>query len=272
MQDTELFFQNADHRHLFLYLDGLAANEARGHVNVSECEQRNRDENQDLYKKIEMLESKLQCALDEKALLLQQISQENHKAYLHSFFSDLQNNFTTVIAGTPVHENNVSEFASLYADMIFLCDKFEKSKTFYLFRENGRVPEYIDPIKAKNELWESYLQHIGIKDMGEILICCQKSFDPVNSMSEFIQSLFLPLQELKQFFSIVITCLDSVCNITSVEGKNNFILDLNIIRDRIKNISYTLNAQKKNLADLYTTSCIFKNWNDNKSHNFQKNM
>ena len=29
MQDAELFFQAADHRHLFLYLDGLAEAAAR---------------------------------------------------------------------------------------------------------------------------------------------------------------------------------------------------------------------------------------------------
>ncbi len=228
MQDIELFFQNADHRHLFLYLDGLAANEVRGHVNVSECEQRSRDENQNLYKKIEMLESKLQCEKEDNARLRQLISQEKHKAFLQNLFSDLQKNFTTVVSGTPVH-GNVSECASLYADMVFLCDKFEKTKTFYLFEGKGCIPVFTDPIKGKNELWDTYLRHIGIKDMGEIIICCQKSFAPVESMSEFIQSIFVPLQDLKQFFHMLIACFDSICNINSIDGNNNFILDWRVL-------------------------------------------
>ena len=249
MQDTELFFQNADHRHLFLYLDGLAANEARGHVIVSECEQRSRDENQDLYKKIKMLESKLQCAIDDNARLRQLIIHEEHTAFLHKLFSDLQKNFAKVVAETPVQGNNVSECASLYADMVFLCDKFEKTKTFYLFRENSRIPDYIDPTKAKKELWKSYLDHIGVKDMMEILVYCQKTFDPVKVMSEFIQSLFLPLPELKQFFFLVTLCLDSVYNIANIEENTNFLKQLDNIRERIKAISCALLEQKNNMAE-----------------------
>ena len=76
MQDAKLFFQAADHRHLFLYLDALAASEARRQANVEECAQRSRDEYQHLYARIERLECELQQEKDANALLQKQLGVE----------------------------------------------------------------------------------------------------------------------------------------------------------------------------------------------------
>ena len=69
MQDAELFFQAADHRHLFLYIDGLAEAAAR--------RQADEDDYAALQKKVKRLEQELQQEKDANARLQTQLAQQN---------------------------------------------------------------------------------------------------------------------------------------------------------------------------------------------------
>lgn len=51
MQDAELFFQAADHRHLFLFIDALAKAEAHRQADVYDCAQKRIDDYAALQKK-----------------------------------------------------------------------------------------------------------------------------------------------------------------------------------------------------------------------------
>lgn len=76
MQDAELFFQAADHRHLFLYIDGLAEAAARRQADADDYEA--------LQKKVELLEQELQQEKDANALLQTQLAQQSREAAVHS--------------------------------------------------------------------------------------------------------------------------------------------------------------------------------------------
>ncbi|WP_299394041.1 hypothetical protein [uncultured Desulfovibrio sp.] len=97
MQDAELFFQAADHRHLFLYIDGLAETAARRQADaddyaalqkkVKRLEQELQQEADDyaaLQKKVKRLEQELQQEKDANALLQTQLAQQNSEAAVHS--------------------------------------------------------------------------------------------------------------------------------------------------------------------------------------------
>ena len=112
MQDAELFFQAADHRHLFLYIDGLAETEARRQADVCNYVKKHLDDYEALQKKVERLEQELQqeaarrqadaddyAALQKEvkrleqelqqkkdacALLQKQLAQQNSEAAVHS--------------------------------------------------------------------------------------------------------------------------------------------------------------------------------------------
>ena len=76
MQDAELFFQAADHRHLFLYLDGLAEAAARRQADA--------DDYAALQKKVKRLEQELQQEKDANALLQKQLAQQSRETVAHS--------------------------------------------------------------------------------------------------------------------------------------------------------------------------------------------
>ena len=84
MQDAELFFQAADHRHLFLYIDGLAETEARRQADVCNYVKKHLDDYEALQKKVERLEQELQQKKDACALLQKQLAQQNSEAAVHS--------------------------------------------------------------------------------------------------------------------------------------------------------------------------------------------
>ena len=84
MQDAELFFQAADHRHLFLYIDGLAETEARRQADVCNYVKKHLDDYEALQKKVERLEQELQQKKDACALLQKQLAQQNSEAAAHS--------------------------------------------------------------------------------------------------------------------------------------------------------------------------------------------
>ena len=147
MQDAELFFQAADHRHLFLYLDALAASEARRQANVEECAQRSRDEYQHLYARIERLECELQQEKDENALLRHQISLESRRTAANALLADMQNDLAAALGVTA--RPPVSACASLYADMVFLREKLQRTQTFPLFQEDDPMPSSAIPHRPK---------------------------------------------------------------------------------------------------------------------------
>ena len=112
MQDAELFFQAADHRLLFLFIDGLAETEARRQADVCNYVKKHLDDYEALQKKVERLEQELQqeavrrqadaddyAALQKEvkrleqelqqkkdacALLQKQLAQQNSEAAVHS--------------------------------------------------------------------------------------------------------------------------------------------------------------------------------------------
>lgn len=84
MQDAELFFQAADHRHLFLYIDGLAETEARRQADVCNYVKKHLDDYEALQKKVERLEQELQREKDANALLQKQLAQQSREAVAHS--------------------------------------------------------------------------------------------------------------------------------------------------------------------------------------------
>ena len=84
MQDAELFFQAADHRHLFLYIDGLAETEARRQTDVCNYARKRLDDYEALQKKVERLEQELQQEKDANALLQTQLAQQSREAAVHS--------------------------------------------------------------------------------------------------------------------------------------------------------------------------------------------
>ncbi|HIX40561.1 MAG TPA: SEL1-like repeat protein, partial [Candidatus Desulfovibrio intestinigallinarum] len=84
MQDAELFFQAADHRHLFLYIDGLAETEARRQTDVCNYARKRLDDYEALQKNIERLEQELQQEKDANALLQTQLAQQSREAAVHS--------------------------------------------------------------------------------------------------------------------------------------------------------------------------------------------
>ena len=147
MQDAKLFFQAADHRHLFLYLDALAASEARRQANVEECAQRSRDEYQHLYARIERLECELQQEKDENALLRHQISLESRRTAANALLADMQNDLAAALGDTA--RPPVSACASLYADMVFLREKLQRTQTFPLFQEDDPMPSSAIPHRPK---------------------------------------------------------------------------------------------------------------------------
>lgn len=84
MQDAELFFQAADHRHLFLFIDALAKAEARRQADVCDCAQKRLDDYAALQKKVKRLEQELQQEKDANALLQKQLAQQSRETVIHS--------------------------------------------------------------------------------------------------------------------------------------------------------------------------------------------
>ena len=84
MQDAELFFQAADHRHLFLYIDGLAETEARRQADVCNYVRKRLDDYEALQKEVKRLEQELQQEKDANALLQKQLAQQSREAAVHS--------------------------------------------------------------------------------------------------------------------------------------------------------------------------------------------
>ena len=84
MQDAELFFQAADHRHLFLYIDGLAETEARRQADVCSYVKKHLDDYEALQKEVKRLKQELQQEKDANALLQTQLAQQSREAAVHS--------------------------------------------------------------------------------------------------------------------------------------------------------------------------------------------
>ena len=256
MQDAELFFQAADHRHLFLYLDALAASVARRQANVEECAQRSRDEYQHLYARIERLECELQQEKDENALLRHQISLESRRtAAANALLADMQNDLAAALGDTA--RPPVSACASLYADMVFLREKLQRTQTFPLFQEDDPMPSSANPAQAKDELWQNYLRHLGIEDMREILTRCQSSADTLATLPPSAAGYFSPLPDIQRFFVMLIDCLDAVGNAAAPGGSDTFAALRDDIRSLAGKIERAFREQEQELVELFAVLYAF---------------
>ena len=258
MQDAELFFQAADHRHLGLYLDALAAGAAREQATVSICAQRNRDEHRNLTQRIEKLECELQSEKDENALLQQLISQKQDKTdSIDTLFAHIQGDLADALPRHPIPPSFVSVCSSLYRDMKFLREQFQKSQTFPLFRKKDIFIAQTDPGRAKNKLWKNYLELLNIRDMQEILHCCQKPGGPLKTLPASAARLFSPLPELQLYFVMVTSCLDAVGNMASPRGFDDFMTLLSDVLVQEKKVEDSIQEQEEELAGLFVALCPF---------------
>ena len=110
MQDAELFFQAADLRHLFLYIDGLAETEARRQTDICNYARKRLDDYETLQKNIERLERELQQEKDANALLQTQLAQQNSEAAVHS---SRKTTTEDKQAGTAPAQNNAEDWYRL---------------------------------------------------------------------------------------------------------------------------------------------------------------
>ncbi len=184
MQDAELFFQAADHHHLFLYIDGLAETEARRQTDICNYARKRLDDYESLQKKIERLEQELQQEKDANALL-----QVPPNSELLAMPDDRQ----------------TEAQARLCTEMTFLYQKFHRTRTFPLLRKPLLILTANTRIGSAQQ---RYLRYLHIEDMDQLLLCAQSASETLQTLDAFAAQYFSQIPNLQQFFILVARCLD----------------------------------------------------------------
>ena len=270
MQDAELFFQAADHRHLFLYLDGLAETEARRQTDVCNYARKRLDDYEALQKKVERLKQELQqeaarrqadaddyAALQKKverlkqelqhekdacAFLQTQLAQQGHITDLNSRLLAMADDRQT---GTQ---------ARLCSEMAFLYRKFHSTRTFPLLRKASQL---LAVGARKKSARQQYLHHLGIEDMDQILLCAQSASETLETLDAFSAQYFSPIPALRQFFTLVAGCLNAADERKDKKNRNRIQTFLNEMQILEQKILKDIKQQQTSLAKLLSVASAF---------------
>ena len=242
MQDTELFFQAADLRHLFLYIDGLAETEARRQTDICNYARKRLDDYETLQKNIERLERELQQEKDANALLQTQLAQQSRKTAPNCRLSAMTN------------DRQLGTQTRLCSEMAFLCRKFHSTRAFSLLRKASLL---LAADTRKESARQSYLRHLHIENMDQILLCAQSASETLKTLDAFSAQYFSPIPDLRQFFTLVAGCLDAADESKDKKKRNRiqiFINELHILEQKILK---DIKQQKTSLAKLLSVAGAF---------------
>lgn len=193
MRDAELFFQAADHHHLFLYIDGLAETEARRQTDICTYARKRLDDYEALQKKVERLEQELQQEKDDNALLQAQLPQQSRERAPSSELLAMPD------------DRQTEAQARLCTEMTFLYQKFHRTRTFPLLRKPSLLLTAVTRIGSARQ---RYLRYLHIEDMDQLLLCAQSASETLQTLDAFAAQYFSQIPDLRKFFILVARCLD----------------------------------------------------------------